>query len=207
MSDDDPPPTSTSAKDAVRPGQAQQRSFFHIPPALKRVFDQFPLVAYAPNELPLRASRREKDEHVLYVFTTDQHAARGRPSFNPACLRWQVGQANPIGVGARTWLTMRRWLSQTCLRIAGIPHRTVASNNHASPSGALPFLLPAAKSETTAPPPVPSNKLKRWITAQRSADKKGSGSDTEDVRYEAYQSLLESRIRIAWVGPLCAVDL
>lgn len=90
MSDDDPPTATTTSKNARQPQKAQSRSLFEIPPALKRIFDKFPLVTYDENELPLRASNRRRDEHVLYIFATDEDARKGRPSFNPACVRWQV---------------------------------------------------------------------------------------------------------------------
>ena len=103
MSDDEPPPPSTDgASDAhqnvsarrrqQQPPAAQERSFFSVPPPLKRIFDRYPLVTYAENELPVRATRR-REGNVLYVFTTEEDARDGRPSFNPACLKWQVGQS------------------------------------------------------------------------------------------------------------------
>lgn len=71
------------------------RSIFSVPPALKRVFDKFPLITYPENELPIRAPDG-RDRHVLHVFTTPEDAKQGKPSFNPACLRWQVGQYGKI---------------------------------------------------------------------------------------------------------------
>lgn len=79
--------------------QQQQSSIFRIPAPLKRVFDKFPLVQYGENELPLRAPK-EKDQHILHVFTTEGDANDGKPSFNPGCLKWQVGTI--VGTGART---------------------------------------------------------------------------------------------------------
>lgn len=62
----------------------------------------------------------------------------------------------------------------------------------------LPFFLPAAHDEP-ASPPIPSNRLKRWVSTQHKAEKKDPADETEDVRFEAYQALLESRVRVAWV--------
>ena len=90
MSKDDPPPDSSSSKDVSRPVRAQKRSFFEIPPALRRIFDRYPLVTYAENELPLRGPSRTRDEHVLYIFAAPEDAQKGRPSYNPGCLKWQV---------------------------------------------------------------------------------------------------------------------
>ncbi len=64
-----------------------------IPTPIKQLFDRFPLLAYPVNDLPQRASRPREGEghgHVLYVFTTDEDARRGAPSYNPTCLKWQV---------------------------------------------------------------------------------------------------------------------
>jgi len=87
---------------------------------------------------------------------------------------------------------------QTYLRFCDVTFRTVPSSNHASPSSALPFLLPAvsASGATKAQDPVPSNRLKKWIAAQEGADKL---PESDDLRYEAYASLLDHRIRKAWV--------
>lgn len=72
-----------------RPQTRSARDFFRVPPALKRVFDKFPLVIYEANELPIRAAKR-REKHALYIFATEEGARDGRPSFNPGCLRWQA---------------------------------------------------------------------------------------------------------------------
>ena len=95
MSDDDPSssiPTAASKYDSDNepPAKSKQaRSIFRVPAPLKRVFDKFPLVSYEENALPLRAPLKG-DAHKLYVFTTDEDARNAKPSFNPACLKWQV---------------------------------------------------------------------------------------------------------------------
>lgn len=90
-----PPANMSEAADANAPArynrrQAPSRSIFDVPAPIKHLFDRFPLLAYSANQLPHRAPR-DRQEHVLYVFTTDEGALRGTPSFNPACLKWQVG--------------------------------------------------------------------------------------------------------------------
>jgi len=65
------------------------RDFFSIPAPLKQLFDLVPIVTYPPNQLPLRAPKSARIP-TLYVFSKDQDAAAGRPSFNPSCLKWQV---------------------------------------------------------------------------------------------------------------------
>ena len=87
---------------------------------------------------------------------------------------------------------------QTYLKLSGVPFKVVPSSNHASPSGALPFLLPAASNVETEKmsDPIPSNKLRKWLATQSTAAKMQAPGD---VRYEAYTSLVDSRIRKAWV--------
>jgi hypothetical protein len=162
---------SISRKNAT---PAAKTSYFSIPAPLRRIFDQFPLVTYPENESPLRVSRH-RDQDVLHIFATEEDARNGRPSFNPACLKWQ-----------------------TYLKFLDVDFKVVSSTNHASPSGILPFLLPATKaSESATPSPVPSNKLKRWLSAQKIIK---DVEESLDVRSDAYMSLLENSIRKAWVG-------
>jgi metaxin len=90
--------------------------------------------------------------------------------------------------------------SQTFLNIAGIDHRLVSSNNHASPTGVLPFLLPSAsylKDPQESPQPVPSNKFEKYA-----AEHGGRVEESSSMRYEAYHSLLNHRIRNSWVRAL-----
>ena len=111
----------------------------------------------------------------------------------------------------------------------GIDFVTISSNNHASPTGALPFLLPASSSKIPgdAVLPVPSTRIERWIRKrdlgnerrdrpldegrdERNQRAVTSSSTTQtfnskgslDMRYEAYMSLLNYRIRNAYVS-LC----
>jgi hypothetical protein len=69
--------------------QPASNSIFSVPAPIKQLFDQFPLLTYPVNELPHRAPHH-RNAHVLYVFSTNEGAIRGAPSFNPACLKWQV---------------------------------------------------------------------------------------------------------------------
>ncbi|KAM5472316.1 hypothetical protein MauCBS54593_002907 [Microsporum audouinii] len=156
---------------------SQPKSWFPaIPLPIKRVFDQFPLVTYPPNTAPASSSISNKlpDEHRLYVFTSPQAARKGRPSMNPQCLKWQA-----------------------YLKFCGIQFRTIPSNNHASPNGALPFLLPAPGG-IPGPDcvlPVPSNKLQQWADEHTDVDQdKDAG-----MREQVYTSLLDHRIRDAWL--------
>ncbi|KAF2239092.1 hypothetical protein EV356DRAFT_563233 [Viridothelium virens] len=94
-------------------------------------------------------------------------------SCNPSCLKWQ-----------------------TYLKLLKIPFVSVASSNHASPSGSLPFLLPApSKGPASQPPsPVTANKLLRWSKGEAKIT-----DEVSDVRLEAYEALLDGPIRKAWL--------
>lgn len=62
-----------------------------IPRPLQQLFDHFPLQTYEPNHLPERSQHLTSSNlPTLYVFSTDSDARLGLPSFNPACLKWQV---------------------------------------------------------------------------------------------------------------------
>ncbi|PGH30674.1 hypothetical protein GX50_06538 [[Emmonsia] crescens] len=145
-----------------------------VPTPIKHVFDKFPLITYPANELPCRIADRS-DNHTLYIFTTARGAGRGAPSFNPQCLKWQA-----------------------YLKFVGIPFETVASNNHASPTGALPFLLPAPSSAGVSVDPlvpIPSNKIQKWAIEQSHVEEEQQLS----LRFDVYASLLDHRIRNAWL--------
>lgn len=78
---------------------SQYGRLFAIPQPVKQLFDKVPLKTYAPNLLPERR-RGQRDHTVLFVFSNDEDARAGRPSFNPACLKWQVGDATPGSGGS-----------------------------------------------------------------------------------------------------------
>jgi hypothetical protein len=69
--------------------QRSSRSLFDVPAPIKQLFDRFPLFTYPTNDLPQRAPQ-DRNAHVLYIFTSEEGALRGLPSYNPACLKWQV---------------------------------------------------------------------------------------------------------------------
>ena len=199
--------------------------WFTTPHSIRCLFDKFPLRIYPVNELPQR-SQQKRDRHTLWIFTTDKGAQLGAPSFNPGCLKWQA-----------SWQSTQRWLMhvltltpnyQTYLKFQDVSFVTISSNNHASPTGALPFLLPASNFENVAGAvlPIPSNRIEHWVCDQNaSKDSTGRSSarsletknhqahtnastehaptskESLDVRYEAYMALLNYRIRNAYVGP------
>lgn len=154
------------------------RPWLALPAPLKHLFSLFPLRTLPSSPLPSR-TQLHRDQHTLYTFTTASGTAHNAPSFNPTCLKWQ-----------------------TYLKFLALDFRTVASTNHASPTGALPFLIPLSTSETVSgadargqPSVVSSNRLQKW------ARENGLGrEEPESMRYEAYMALLDHRIRRAWVG-------
>jgi len=185
--------SSANEANAVGRSSKQQppsRSLFSVPAPIKQLFDQFPLLTYPVNDLPQRAPQH-RNAHVLHVFTTDNGAARGAPSYNPACLKWQV---SPPASAPRAPL-LKLTICQAYLKFSKIPFHTASANNHASPSGSLPFLLPASPDPCKETQPVPSGKLQRWALNNSESPIEEPG----DSRYEAYHSLLDHRIRRAWV--------
>lgn len=66
------------------------RNLFSIPKALKALFEKVPLRVYGANELPQSAPGRAAGPS-LYVFARARDVEAGWPSFNPGCLKWQVG--------------------------------------------------------------------------------------------------------------------
>jgi metaxin len=156
---------------------AAQSSWFALPPPLKYLFSRFPLLTLPSSPLPLRTAPH-RNQHTLYIFTSHTDAARNAPSFNPTCLKWQ-----------------------TYLKILGVEFRTVGSNNHACPTGALPFLIPAKGDKGTEEERrkgvVESEKLVKWC------EEKGlKREETGSARFDAYLALVNWRIRRAWVGSL-----
>ncbi|KAI8260673.1 Metaxin-1 [Colletotrichum sp. SAR 10_99] len=148
------------------------RSLFDVPAPIAALFRRFPLVTLPPNDLPIRSPPRG-DIPILYVFTTDDDAPRGRPSFNPSCLKWQ-----------------------TFLKIAGVHFRTCPSTNHASPSGALPYLQPSIPSR----PISAGSRLETWALSQNPSSKQPPPPPAS--RLQAYEALLDTRIRTAWLHAL-----
>ena len=80
------------------------------------------------------------------------------------------------------------------MRFVGIDFDVIPSNNHASPSGALPFLIPAHPVNNNTP--IPSSKLQKWAIEQVHCEEE----QQLDLRFEVYASLLDHRIRNAWVS-------
>ncbi|KAI2601726.1 hypothetical protein GGR54DRAFT_645616 [Hypoxylon sp. NC1633] len=165
---------SSDYPSATNPRPPSATGWLTIPAPLAWLFKKFPLSTYPPNDLPAR-SPSARDVATLYIFISDQDALRGLPSFNPSCLKWQ-----------------------TYLKLAGVDFRVLPSTNHASPTGALPFLLPPSDPTSAAYPPIPSNKLEQYA-AENGTSKV---SEVRDLKLEAYESLLDHRIRTAWLYSL-----
>ncbi|KAF4332328.1 mitochondrial outer membrane (Sam35) [Fusarium beomiforme] len=150
----------------------QSSHWFAVPRPIRNLFNHFPLHVYGPEDLPVRSPASVRQRPALYVFIAQDDALVGRPSYNPSCLKWQ-----------------------TMLRIAGIKFDIVPSNNHASPSGALPFLL---LSSSQAPKPLTGEKIYKYIREHAVLEL----SNISSPRLEAYQALLTQNIRPAWLYAL-----
>lgn len=136
-----------------------------LPSTIRSLFDAFPWFTYEENTLPQR-SRIVTSVNTLHVFALD-----GEPfSPNPACLKWQA------------YMMLKR-----------IPFKVVNSNNHASPTGALPFILPAHNSKDPQPQAIVSSKIQRWVENQTAKE------DPDSVLERVLTSLIEQNIRAAWL--------
>ncbi|TGO30831.1 hypothetical protein BPAE_0003g01160 [Botrytis paeoniae] len=160
------------------------KDLFSIPRPVKKLFDKVPVVTYPANELPQRSPgargrRNDRDARLpsLYIFCREgEEENEGRPSFNPGCLKWQ-----------------------TFLNLAGVNHNIVSSNNHASPTGVLPFLLPGIKLNSSQDDylPIPSNGLVKYAKEQGK-----KVPEPKSRKLEAYQALIDHNIRNAWLHTL-----
>lgn len=104
------------------------------------------------------------------------------------------------GLYVHVWLTgTEKNGKQAYLRFVNIPFRPVPSNNHASSTGSLPFLLPAdngSVGDTVAgPQPVPTHRLQKWAIEQEHVEEE----QQLNARFDVYASLVDSCIRSAWV--------
>ncbi|KAF3933118.1 Metaxin-2 [Dactylella cylindrospora] len=186
------PTTSSTAKSPSSKNDTTADSIFRAPKIIRVLFDTFPLYTHPIDPLPLTSREmrmtaaeleREKSSNTptLYIFSLPEDAEDCVPSFNPACLKWQ-----------------------TYLRIRGVDFRTVSSNNHASPSGSLPFLViekqRAKSSGRPSPKTIPASKLAKWI--EDNADGSVSNVDLDSPDCRAFTSLIETNIRDAWLYAL-----
>jgi len=88
---------------------------------------------------------------------------------------------------------------QTFLRLAGVSFRILPSTNHASPTGALPFLLPA-RPQTA---PIPSSKLQAYALEHGTSPiQQQQQQQPPPLRQDAYQALLDLPLRNAWLHAL-----
>ncbi|KAL8777497.1 MAG: hypothetical protein Q9213_007840 [Squamulea squamosa] len=168
-----------SKKSNVSPKNPQSSSpWLTTPKTIRQLFDRFPLVTYPLNQLPNRRPI-ERNKNSLYVFTREGETQHGAPSFNPGCLKWQ-----------------------TYLKLIGVDFVTIPSNNHASPTGSLPFVIPASSGADSTildvVRPVPSHKIQEWAGKNRYIHK----TKPDNMRFGAYMTLLDHRIRNAWLHTL-----
>ncbi|KAM3435553.1 hypothetical protein NHJ13734_005502 [Beauveria thailandica] len=146
---------------------------FSAPAPIRSLFKTFPLAVHPSEALPARAPDTDDALPRLYVFAHDCDAQLGLPSYNPTCLKWQ-----------------------TVLRIANIDVRLVSSSNHASPSGALPFLMLPSSASTVVP--LTGEKIARFAKQQAPS----ANLDDPSPRIDAYQALIAHCVRPAWLHSL-----
>ncbi|UNI20761.1 hypothetical protein JDV02_006820 [Purpureocillium takamizusanense] len=164
-----PPPHAVPAPAAST--SEQRRGLFAVPGPIRQLFKLFPLRVYPAEALPARAPDQIRERPRLYIFCERDKDGVTFSDYNPSCLKWN-----------------------TFLRIAGVDVELVSSNNHASPSGALPFLLPAS-SDPRPDVPLTGSKIERYALDHG----ENVMHDTSSPRFDAYLSLLSQKIRPAWL--------
>ncbi|SPN97390.1 related to mitochondrial outer membrane protein (Sam35) [Cephalotrichum gorgonifer] len=170
-----PTPTPAPAPAPAPAPSPAPSSIFAIPAPLRRLFNHFPLRTTPETPLPARcAVTSSANLPILFLFTTEDGARDGLPSFNPACLKWQ-----------------------TYLKMNGLDFTVRPSNNHASPSGALPFLLtPAPAAEA-----LPSSKLESYVS-RTAANNNNRTHHPRPSPARTHPSLLDSALRPAYLHAL-----
>ncbi|ELR02857.1 hypothetical protein GMDG_05790 [Pseudogymnoascus destructans 20631-21] len=143
----------------------------HPPPPPAPSSTSSPCTPTPPTPSPLR-SPSPSPLPTLHIFTSPSSPTA--PSPNPTCLK-----------------------HQTALRLASLPHTTTNSTNHASPTGALPFLLPPTSSPLlpAALLPVGAGQILSYAT------KAGHPLPARPAHPKAkvYASLIDDAIRPAWL--------
>ncbi|OAR00164.1 hypothetical protein LLEC1_01991 [Akanthomyces lecanii] len=145
---------------------------FSAPTTIRSLFKSFPLAVHPAEALPARAAQTDKTLPRLYVFTHERDAVSGLPSYNPSCLKWQ-----------------------TILKIANIDVQLVPSSNHASPSGALPFLILPSSTSTTVT--LTGEKIARFAKEHAPS----FNIDDPSPRIDAYQALIAQNLHALYVNP------
>lgn len=169
--------TETTKSERSETSPRKQNSWFELPAPIRRLFDTFPLITYDENVLPQRVNI-QRSRTTLHVFTLANNPSRTDLTLNPACLKWQA------------YLLVNR-----------IPFSLVSANNHASPSGSLPFVLPASRmKKDPQPQAIVSSKIYKWALSQ------GVDEDSRDLRLDAYMALIDVHIRNAWLYCLYLQD-
>ena len=132
---------STEAPPERRPQRPASRSIFNVPTPIKQLFDRFPLVTYSTNDLPQRAPR-QRNSPVLHIFTTNEGAVKGSPSYNPACLKWQVRKNAKSTPFSPAHISSRRTSSFPISISASLPRVIMRHQAARCHSFSLPNLTP-----------------------------------------------------------------
>ncbi|KAK0387186.1 hypothetical protein NLU13_5499 [Sarocladium strictum] len=175
------------ADTAATPTTSSSQSIFTIPQPIRSLFNRFPLQTYPPNSLPSSPSSTAASPSeataspTLYIFASPSQPLSS-PSPNPTCLKLQ-----------------------TYLLAAGVQHTCVSSTNHASPSGALPFLLLPGENSSSSRKPLTGGKIVEYAK-QNARDAALLGDAEEHPKIEAYRSLISQAIRPAWLHDLYLVE-
>ncbi|PWI75373.1 mitochondrial outer membrane protein (Sam35) [Purpureocillium lilacinum] len=169
---DDAAPAPAAAAAAPPTSAPEQRAggLFAVPGPVRQLFKLFPLCVYPAESLPARAPAQVRKRPRLQV-----HARHSSLENDLEANR----KAHHV---------------QAFLRIAGVDVEIVPSNNHASPSGALPFLLPAS-SDPRPDVPLTGSKIERYALDRSQY----AMPDVSSSQFDAWLSILSQKIRPAWL--------
>ncbi len=173
---------------------ASSPGLLSAPTAIRSLFKSFPLAVHPAEALPARVADTDSTLPRLYVFTHERDAVLGLPSYNPSCLKWQVCYFAFVQIlsSDEEGTANAKWV-QTILKIANIDFQLVPSSNHASPSGALPFLILPSSTPTAVP--LTGEKIARFAKEHAPS----VNLDDPSPRIDAYQALIAHSVRPAWV--------
>lgn len=181
-----PDESNNDTQQGRRQPPAPYPSIFAVPTPIKQLFDRFPLLTYPTNDLPHRAPRN-RHAHILYVYSSAERAQKGLPSYNPACLKWQVKVSNTAYqlssnhfTGVPQILKDRLWdsaIEQSCLaeRVPTICHSCLTRTTQAHTASTF------RKAAEVGYEQQQEGNRRAWRLAIRSLPVTSRSSDTEGM--------------------------
>ncbi|KAG4303624.1 hypothetical protein PCANB_000044 [Pneumocystis canis] len=141
----------------------------HAPAIITKLFDLFPWIRYASLDIrsPIDTTR-----HQLFIAHKDDTLLNS-PSYDLESLRWQ-----------------------TYFILADIPHNVFRASPHASPSGTLPFFVPAGVASSAYA--LSSTAFQTWLTQHGIELHPFINQPSLAADADSYLSLIENTLYDAW---------